>query len=147
MRKFKKAIALIPADATYGNNPAATVMKIAELVLDSQAAEKQNNPAEAESLLKQAISIQDQLFYNEPSDWFYAIRETLGSLLLRQQKFKEAEEVFREDLRRQPRNGRALFGLLLSLNGQGRPADAYWVEQDLKKAWQYSDTQLNLSDL
>ena len=42
------------------------------------------------------------LNYNEPADWFYPTRESLGAALLRAKRFPEAEQAFRDDLTRNP---------------------------------------------
>ncbi|HKF25828.1 MAG TPA: hypothetical protein VKB24_07620, partial [Candidatus Acidoferrum sp.] len=60
---------------------------------------------------------------------------------------KEAEEVFREDLRRNPRNPRSLFGLQESLAAQHLDNDAAWVEREFSKAWKNADTVLKIGDL
>jgi hypothetical protein len=56
----------------------------------------------------------------------------------------EAEQVFREDLRRNPRS---LFGLMHSLKAQQKEADAAWVEREFRAAWKNADTELRISDL
>ena len=56
-----------------------------------------------------------QLVYDEPPAWYYPVRESLGAALLRAGRGADAEKVFREGLRRSPRNGWMLFGLLESL--------------------------------
>jgi tetratricopeptide (TPR) repeat protein len=94
-----------------------------------------------------AIEAQDKLNYTEPPDWYYPLRESLGGALLAAGKAKEAEEVFREDLRRNPRNPRSLFGLKESLKTQNLESDATWVEREFQKAWKNADTGLNLGDL
>lgn len=47
------------------------------------------------------------------------MRETLGAALLANGKAAEAEQVFRDDLKYNPRNGRSLFGLWKALEAQG----------------------------
>jgi tetratricopeptide (TPR) repeat protein len=59
----------------------------------------------------------------------------------------EAERVFREDLERNPRNPRSLFGLQASLAKQGRNADAAWVQRELEEAWKNAETTLTLEGL
>jgi tetratricopeptide (TPR) repeat protein len=90
---------------------------------------------------------QDHLNYTEPPDWYYPVRESLGAALLTAGRAKEAEEVFREDLRRNPRNPRSLFGLKESLRAQQREIDAGWVEREFQEAWKKADRELKVSDL
>jgi tetratricopeptide (TPR) repeat protein len=146
-RLFLEQQRKIGPDQQYANNKATAILNIAHLNLEAKLAEKQGQFRQAFELLSQAIQEQDNLGYNEPPDWFYSIREDLGGLLLRMGQFKEAEQVFRDDLNKHPRNGWALFGLRESLIAQNRLSDAYWVNQDFQKAWQYSSINLTREDL
>ena len=56
--------------------------------------------------------MQDDLNYDEPWGKMQPIRHALGGLLLEQGHLKEAEEVFRKDLRYHPKNPWALVGLM-----------------------------------
>lgn len=60
---------------------------------------------------------------------------------------KAAEQVFRDDLERNPRNPRALFGLAEPLTRQGRSYEASWVRQHFETAWQGADFQLTVESL
>ena len=46
---------------------------------------------------------------------------------------KGAEQVFREDLVKNPRNPRSLFGLERTLRDQGRESDAWFVEKQFPR--------------
>lgn len=137
----------LPLKETFGANRLDTLFSIAELTLSAQLAEKQGDLSSAKSSLQKAIVLEDQLSYSEPPDWLLSPRETLGGLLLRNKQYVEAEPIFREELTHFPRGGRALFGLLESLKGQGRSSDAFWVQQEFNKAWQYSTTPITVNDL
>ena len=99
------------------------------------------------SLLKDAVAIQDRLNYGEPPDWFFPVREPLGAALLMNGNTAEAEKVFREDLNRNPRNPRSLFGLREALKGQHRSYDASFVDKQFQASWRSADAQLQLQDL
>ncbi|MBI3681596.1 MAG: tetratricopeptide repeat protein [Acidobacteria bacterium] len=73
---------------------------------------------------RKAVDAQHALSYDEPPPWYYPVRESLGGALLRNGNAAEAEAVFREALRRNPRNGRALFGLMESPKVQRKRVDA-----------------------
>jgi tetratricopeptide (TPR) repeat protein len=94
-----------------------------------------------------AVEIQDALNYDEPPDWYYPVRESLGGALLAAGKATDAEQVFREDLKKNPRNPRSLFGLMHSLRAQQKVADAAWVEKQFDAAWKNADTELQVSGL
>ena len=87
------------------------------------------------------------MVYDEPPDWYYPLRESLGAALLRAGQASEAEMVFREGLRRSPHNGRVLFGLLESLKAQNKMDSAFWVEREFELAWKKADTKLRIEDL
>jgi tetratricopeptide (TPR) repeat protein len=131
----------------YGGNQAKTIMEIASLSLNSKIAEMKQGSLEAVPSLQEAARLQDELHYDEPPDWYFPIRESLGGIFLKLGKFKDAEKTFRDDLAKHPRNGRSLFGLWQSLRGQGRHSDAFWVNREWEKAWQYSSTPLKIDDL
>src|SRR5271170_2922347 len=110
------------------NNKAKDIMKIAENVLGGQiAVAKKDNPT-AIAMFRDAVAIQDTLKYGEPPDWFFPVREALGATLLMNGDAAGAEKVFREDLDRNPRNPRSLFGLHEALKAQGRDYDAGFVQ-------------------
>jgi TolA-binding protein len=71
----------------------------------------------------------------------------MGACLLKADKPAEAAEVFREGVRRSPRNGRMLFGLWKSLETQGKTSEAEFVKREFEAAWSGSDIQLRIEDL
>jgi hypothetical protein len=42
-------------------------------------------------MLRRAVAVQDSLKYDEPPDWFYPVRESLGAVLLLNGNAAEAE--------------------------------------------------------
>ncbi|NDQ58842.1 MAG: hypothetical protein GZ088_17405 [Acidipila sp.] len=136
------------ADATFGGfNPASDILALALEVVDARIAAARRQDAEAVSHWRRAVVMQDAMNYNEPADWYYPVRESLGAALLQSGLATEAEQVFREDLLRNPRNPRSLFGLMNSLKAQHHDADAAWIEREFNSAWNGADTELKLSDL
>ncbi|HST78956.1 MAG TPA: hypothetical protein VLN58_10750, partial [Verrucomicrobiae bacterium] len=78
--------------------------------------------------------------------WFFPVRESLGAVLLLNGNASEAEKTFREDLERNPRNPRSLFGLSQTLKAQKRDYDAQFVDKQFQAAWKANYT-LKLEDL
>jgi tetratricopeptide (TPR) repeat protein len=128
------------------NNKTKDILKIAENVLGAQVALARKDNAAATSMLRQAVAIQDTLKYDEPQDWFFPVRESLGGVLLMSGDTKAAEQVFRDDLAKNPRNPRSLFGLQRALRDQGRDSDAWFVEKQFHEGWK-GDEQLKVEDL
>ena len=108
------AEAATPPDAIFQmpiNNKTKDILKIAKNVLGAQLAMSRKNMNAGIQSLREAVAIQDGLHYNEPADWFFPVRESLGAALLKNGDASAAEKVFREDLERTPRNPRSLWGL------------------------------------
>jgi tetratricopeptide (TPR) repeat protein len=117
------------------NNKTKDILKIAENVLGAKIAMAKNDVDAAISQLREAVSVQDTLKYDEPQDWFYPVRESLGAALLKSGDHAGAEEVFRDDLKRNPRNPRSLFGLEQALKGQGKTYDAGFIRKQFDASW------------
>jgi tetratricopeptide (TPR) repeat protein len=137
----------VPESALFGGTgleTARNVLTLATLVLDARIAWARGARDESIRLWTKAAAAADRLPYDEPPVWFYPIRESLGAALLLSGRPREAEQAFRDDLVRHPRNPRSLFGLRESLIKQGREIDANWIKAALDAAWQNADTTLNV---
>ena len=137
-----KLAAAAPPDLQGGNNVARDLLGVAAKILQARIATLQKKKA-ALALWAEAVALEDKLAYSEPSDWFYPVRHYQGAALLAAHRAKEAEAVYREDLRRNPGNGWALFGLAQALKAQKKDAAA--VESDLAKVWDGADVKLTAS--
>jgi len=140
-----KAIAGAPADYQGGMNLAKPLFEIAALRARARIAQAKGDGGTAVTLLNQAVGIEDKLAYNEPTDEFFPTRHLLGAALLASGKPTEAEAVYRADLKRNPGNGWALYGLGAALDAQQRTADASTAHADQVKAWTHADTPLTAS--
>jgi Flp pilus assembly protein TadD len=130
------------------NNKAKDIMKIAKDVLGAKLAMAKKENAGAIVMLREAVTIQDTLKYGEPPDWFFPVRESLGAALLISGDTAEAEKVFREDLDRNPRNPRSLFGLHQALKAEKRDYDAGFIQKQFDASWKGGAAQqLKLDDL
>ena len=89
-------------------------LELAANILDARIATAQADPERAIKYWEKAVEIEDKLYYGEPPEWFYPVRESLGGALLLNGQAGRAEAVFRADLEQYPRNPRSLFGLLRS---------------------------------
>lgn len=132
----------IPADASFGLNPAHTVLSLADEVLRAQLATAKHDDKAALALLRQATETEDSLAYDEPPAWFLPVREMLGGALLKSGNYAEAEQVFRADLQRNKRNGRSLFGLMESLKAEKKDNAAALVQREFAGAWKNADVKL-----
>ena len=135
------------SDQSYylGFGAAGALLTIAEEVLTGEIAGKQGKYKDAITHLDRAVRLEDGLRYNEPSDWYFPVRHVLGALLLEAGYPAEAEVVYWEDLRRNPKNGYSLFGLKQSLIAQGKTDIANVTNARFIRAWQNADVDLKTS--
>jgi tetratricopeptide (TPR) repeat protein len=117
------------------NNKTKDILKIAENVLGAKISQAKKDNDAAISQLREAIAVQDTLKYDEPQDWFYPVRESLGAALLLSGDQAGAEQTFRDDLEHNPRNPRSLFGLEQALKAQGRNYDATFIHKQFEASW------------
>jgi hypothetical protein len=138
-----------PPDAIFQmpiNNKTKDVLKIAENVLGAKISLAKGDMDATVNQLRTAVAVQDVLKYDEPEDWFYPVRENLGAVLLKIGDDAGAEEVFRADLARHPRNPRSLFGLEQALKAQEKTYDAGFVRKQFDANWKGS-TRPSVDDL
>jgi len=130
----------------YGNK-ARTFLDLAENILDARIAGAKGDHERAIKHWERAVEIEDKLYYGEPPEWFYPVRESLGAALLLKGQAARAEAVFRSDLEQYPRNPRSLFGLLKALEAQKKSANLEEVRKEFQTAWKNADVPLELGDL
>lgn len=124
---------------------AATNLRIASLTLGGELAGARGQNDEMISKLQEAVKLQDALAYTEPPAWYFPVRQTLGAALLKLGKATEAEAVYREDLKQYLQNGWSLFGLMKSLEAQGKNSEVAEVKAQFEKAWAHADVALAAS--
>ncbi|MFL6246116.1 MAG: hypothetical protein ACJ74H_08835 [Thermoanaerobaculia bacterium] len=110
-KSFESFRAKVPDENGMYLNSQQRIAEVAAQVLKGRIAEAAGDVDTAVAAYEQAVKSEDALSYNEPSDWFYPVRETLGASLLRAGRKTEAAKVFEEELERNPNNPRALWGL------------------------------------
>ncbi len=141
---FRTAVQRVPADAMFGTlNMAHPVLDIASEVLAARLA----SVADSIPHWKKAVGLQDSLGYDEPADWYYPVRESLGAALLLNGDAAASETTFRECLVKTPLNGRALFGLMESLKAQQKTADLESLQREFDGAWRGATMKLRIEEL
>ncbi len=136
----------VPAERTYGGYfKARDMLQLAADILAGELASQAGRHDEAIASLRAAVAAQDAHWFTEPPPWYFPVRQALGAVLLAAGRAAMAESVYRDDLRRNPDNGWALFGLAQALRAQGKEAEAAAAEQGFRAAWARADVALTAS--
>jgi tetratricopeptide (TPR) repeat protein len=117
-------------------------LPVAIPIVAARIAASEYRADDAVRLLSTAVAAEDRQPYEEPAAWFFPARHLLGAQLLESGRAAEAEQVYREDLRRNAGNGWALFGLARALRAQGKNAAAARSERAFREAWRNADVRL-----
>lgn len=120
-------------------NESSDLLTIAEKVLAGRIHAATGRFDAAERDLREAVAGEDRLRYGEPPEWTVPVRQDLGAVFLEAGRYEQAEQTFREDLKRFPRNGWSLHGLAVALQEQGREEEAAVVKADFERAWETAD--------
>ena len=115
--------------------PGKEIVQTARLVAMARLADAQGDLAGAAKAYEDAIAVEDALAYMEPPYWYYPIRQSLGSVYLRQAKLDEAERAFRESLVRVRGNAWALAGLAETYHRKGDVAAEKRTRREYANAW------------
>ncbi|MCA8900294.1 MAG: hypothetical protein KDA53_03505 [Hyphomonas sp.] len=127
--------------------PASTLLNISDALLLGEIARARGATAEAVSRFKAAVALQDSLPYTEPPFWYYPTRQSLGEALMDEDRFADAEAVYRRDLDEYPHNGWSMAGLAMALEAQGKTEEAAHMRHHFEMAWGKADVDLNGSRL
>jgi len=130
---------------TLKDLPLLTNLQIASRIVSGELSARRGSWAEAIRALEEAVSLEDAIPYNEPPVWHQPPRQVLGAVLLESGRAADAERVYRADLERFRENGWSLFGLMKSLEAQGRAGEAAGVRQRFDRAWARADITLTSS--
>lgn len=144
---FDAAFAVVPDERMLFQNKARDVLAVAEQMMLGEIAFKGGRRDEGLAYLREAVSRDDNLMYEEPWSWPQPTRHALGALLMEAGAYDEAEAVYRADLgldgklprpSQHPRNVWALHGLHECLARRGetveRPHVAGLLDQALARA-------------
>ena len=123
--------------------PASSLLRIADALVQGEIAMAEGNMDAAVEKFTAAVAVQDELPYTEPPFWYYPTRHSLGKALLAKGDAAAAEAVYRKDLENYPHNGWAMFGLMQSLEAQGK--DTSDIEEMFGHAWSQADVTLTAS--
>jgi tetratricopeptide (TPR) repeat protein len=136
---FAAAVKKVPKEFLFGTNAASDVLAVCEPYLEGEIAYRKGDLDTAAAKLREAVTREDALKYDEPPDVTVPSRHALGAVLLAAGRPKEAEAVYREDLVRYPENGWSLQGASRALLAQKKTKEAAEFEARFRKAWSRAD--------
>jgi tetratricopeptide (TPR) repeat protein len=126
-------------------NNAHQLVNIAHHVLLGEYLTRQKNYDQAITELKAALLLEDDLQYQEPTDWLLPVRHYLGALLLEAGQASEAVKVYQEDLSKIPKNGWALQGLKQAYHASGDSEKANELKNQIANANDLADVKIEAS--
>jgi len=145
---FVERARLVPKDDFVSNNSCEALLAVAIPMVEGEILIAEGKIDRGIEQLRFAIQKEDALKYDEPPGWLIPVRHSLGAVLMKQQRFAEAEQVYRDDLARLPENGWSLLGLAESLRKQNKNTDEVAQTQaKFKKVWAKADLTITTSCL
>src|SRR5690606_22552534 len=126
-------------------NSMQSIVDIAKKVLKGEILASEGNYEESIRLLKEAVALEDGLNFQEPPDWFFSVRHTLGAVQIEAGKYEEAVATLKEDLEVLPKNGWAQHGLKLAYQKMNDQEQVNLVEAQLKDSWATADVTIESS--
>ena len=115
--------------------PAQAIVQTARLVASGRIADAAGDLDGAAKAYEDAIAIEDNLSYTEPPYWYYPVRQSLGSVRLRQGRLDDAERAFRDSLARVRNNGWAIAGLAEVYKQKGDRNGEAAAKRSYARAW------------
>ncbi|SDM31781.1 tetratricopeptide repeat protein [Kriegella aquimaris] len=121
------------------NNSSASIARIAHDIIAGELAALKGDLPSAIEHLENAVINEDKLVYTEPAAWHIPTRQNLGAVLMKAEKYEEAEKIYKEDLSVLRQNGWSLMGLYNSYIAQGKTSEAEKIKKEFNKAWEEAD--------
>jgi len=153
-RLFVEAFERVPETRMLFNNTCRDILQVAEQMLLGELEYHKGNVETAFEHLRRSVEIDDALPYDEPWGWMQPTRHALGALLIEQDRYAEAEAVYRADLGldatlsracQHPGNVWSLHGLHECLTHRGETAEALQIKVQLDRAAARADVPIRAS--
>lgn len=143
-------IALEAIEATFAEQGAAVfpmpptyeLVQMASFELKAAIATAKGSHDLAVDMLREAVTIQDAMYYVEPPHWYMPLRHRLGAALLDAGRYEEARDVYLNDLEHWPEDGWALKGLTIALDGLGDLKGSANAQARFEAAWAFADVTI-----
>ncbi|RPI17581.1 MAG: hypothetical protein EHM58_08680 [Ignavibacteriae bacterium] len=135
----------ITDDVLMGQTSGSLIANLLITLLNARISWAEGDKVKAIDFYTTAVEQENNVAYDEPPDWYPSVRIALGGALYSNGQYTEAEQVYRDELKKYPHNGRGLFGLMSSLKAQGKNDEASLVEEEYQTAWKNADTELDIT--
>jgi tetratricopeptide (TPR) repeat protein len=145
---FRELVQHVPKETAVSNNTAESIIVLANHMIEGELliAEGKLDPGLDE--LRAALKLEDALKYDEPPSWMIPLRHAIGANLMAAGRFADAEQVYRDDLKRLPENGWALLGLSQALAAQQKDGEELQsTRARFEKVWAKADVKITSSCL
>src|SRR6266550_748587 len=145
---YRELVQRVPKETAVSNNTAESIIALANRMIEGEIliAEGKLDPGLDE--LRAALTLEDALKYDEPPSWMIPLRHTIGASLIAAGRFAEAEQVYRDDLKRLPENGWSLLGLSQALAAQQKDGEELQsTRARFEKVWAKADVKITSSCL
>ena len=126
-------------------HPTKQLIEIANNLALGSISMYQEDNLSAINYFEKAVLLQDNLPYTEPPFWYYPTRQTLGHVLLKAKKNKQAIEVLSKDLKDYPKNGWSYYGLYRAYKEIGDKDNSEKNLSIFNKLWEESDIRVSSS--
>ena len=152
--RFYKSVERIPPERRFFNNWARDILAVGAMMLDGEIEYHKGNYDVAFKCLRESVIRDDSLEYIEPWAWMHPPRHALAALLMEQGEYKEAEDIYRDDLglsrkiqrcAQHPNNVWALHGLVECLQRRGDQPELNIFEPALARALRLADVAITSS--
>ena len=117
-------------------------LAVAPLELKGRILAREGKADESIALLHQALEEEIKVGYAEPPLYPHPMEEVLGQTLLIMNRWADAEAMFGAALERDLGSGRALFGLMQALEGEGKRPEARQAYLQFVRSWARADADL-----
>jgi tetratricopeptide (TPR) repeat protein len=145
---FTERAQLVSKETLISNNTGEGILALVRPMIEGEILIAEGKLDDGLAQLRTALKLEDALKYDEPPSWMIPLRHSIGANLMKAGRFAEAEQVYREDLRRLPENGWSLYGLAESLRRQHKDAaENAAVDGRFRKIWANADMKINSSCL
>jgi tetratricopeptide (TPR) repeat protein len=145
---FRERAQQVPKETAVSNNTAESIIALANQMIEGEVLIAEGKLDSGLEELHTALKLEDALRYDEPPSWMIPLRHTIGANLMAAGRFAEAEQVYRDDLKRLPENGWSLFGLSQALAAQQKNgAELEATRARFNKVWAKADVKITSSCL